>query len=145
MKNNTWMIKTLALTGTIILWLPLAAPLAFGAASALSRQRLLIDYLMPAELFPLAAVGGILLLMAAWLAHDRLKLVGWSLAAALAALITSLVIASASGLANGSNESPAWMAVVLACLAVYTAGLAAAGVGGILLVNDLLRGKGQLA
>ncbi len=65
MDNKHIFTKILALAGTILAWLPVAAPILFSGARLGRGGMFHIDYLMPAELFPLVLAGGGLLLWAA--------------------------------------------------------------------------------
>jgi hypothetical protein len=102
-----------------------------------------LDYLMPAELFPLALLGGGLLLWAALRARARRWLIGGSLAGAVVLLFGSQALAVATGLAAGRIEPAGWpWALVLAALALYVVALIVLGVGGVLLlVRDLFRSQ----
>ncbi len=78
MKKTNTLTKVLAVTGTVLVWLPIVAPLVFAVVALATRGRFLLDYLMPAELFPVAFVGGALLVWAAWRARLRRRLIGWA-------------------------------------------------------------------
>lgn len=77
--------KILAVAGTVLVVLPLLAPLVFALVAFTHRRRFLFDYLMPAELFGLVLAGGLLLL--------------WG------ALVLSQGLAVLSGLASGAREA----------------------------------------
>jgi hypothetical protein len=95
---------------------------------------------MPAELFPVALVGGALLLWAARGARSRRGLIGWSLGLAALMLVAGQTLAVITGLASGEIEPAGWQwALVLASLGAFWLLLAAAGVGAVLLVRDLFR------
>jgi hypothetical protein len=130
--------KGLALIGTVLVWLPVLAPFFFGLAGLLADGVFNFDYLMPAELGLMAITGAVLLIAAAILAHSRLKLIGGSIGAAIAAIVIGQFIASVTGLASGEIEPTGWQwALVTACLAIYVLALAATGAGGALLTRDL--------
>jgi hypothetical protein len=132
--------RVLAIAGTVLAWLPLAAPLVFALVSLASDGRFRFDYLMPAEVFPVALVGGALLLAAAILAHSRVRWIVASLAAAVILLVGSQAIAWFTGLATGRIEAAGWpWAIVLAALIGYELAVAALGVGGVLLIRSLFR------
>lgn len=59
------MDKILALVGTGLAWLPIAATGLITIFGTIQSGRLRFDYLMPAELFPAALAGGLLLAWAA--------------------------------------------------------------------------------
>ena len=140
MEKSGILTKTLAIIGTVLVWLPILAPILFSAVAILTERKFRFDYLMPAELFPLALVGGVLLLWAALRAHLQRKLIGWGLGLTIGLPILGSVIATVTGLASGETEPVGWQwALVLAALAGYCLALVAMGVGGVLLLRDLFR------
>lgn len=139
MQKMQALTKAFAILGTTLVWVPLLAPV-FLSAMLLVRVRLLrFDYLMPAELFPVALLGGALLLWSALLARSRPGLTGGGLAIAAGSLLSGQLLALVTGLASGESEPVGWrVTMVLASLAVYLLALLAMGVGGLLLLRDLL-------
>lgn len=90
---------------------------------------MLFDYLMPAELFPLALAGGLLLLWAALRARTGVGRVAWSLGIAVGAMAGSQVLAVVTGLASGAREAVGWrLVLVIAGLALYILALGVIGV-----------------
>ncbi len=145
MENKATFTKVLAITGTVLAWLPLLAPVLLTLARLAANRILRFDYLMPAELFPLALVGGGLLVWAAWRARAFRRLITWSVGAAVLLLVSGQVLAVTSGLASGAIEATGfWFGVVLASIILYTLALLAAAIGGILLLQDLY-GASRLA
>src|SRR5512147_511105 len=71
-KRNT-LTKILAILGTLFAWVPLLAPIFFSLMRLLQAGRFQFDYLLPAELFPLAWLGGGLLIWAAIRARLRIQ------------------------------------------------------------------------
>jgi hypothetical protein len=132
--------RVLAIVGTVLAWLPLAAPLVLAVVSLATRGRFRFDYLMPAEVFPVALVAGALLLAAAILARSRVGWIATGLAAGVVLLAASQAIAWFTGMASGRIEAAGrpW-AFTLACLIGYEAAVAALGVGGVQLSRDLFR------
>lgn len=140
MENKGVFTEILAIVGTVLVWFPILAPVLASVASIIEGRRVRFDYLMPAELFPFALLGGCLLLWAALRVRLRRRLVGWSLGIAVVSPLVGQVIASVTGLASGETEPVGWpWALVLALLAIYTLALVVMGVGGLLLLRDLLR------
>ena len=138
MKKKNTFTKILAIAGTVLVWLPLASPVFFGVIRLIGRRRFMLDYLMPFELFPLILLGSGLLIWAAIRSKAPLKLIGWSLGAAVTLLVIGLVLAQVSGLASGRTEPDGtWNTVVLFFLAASTVALLTLAVGGILLLRDL--------
>lgn len=140
MKNQNLLTKTLAVVGTILAWFPILAPIVLAFAALFTRGRFLLDFLMPAELFPFALAGSLLLLWASVRAHSHLKLIAWGLGIAIILLVGSQAIAVVTGLASGAIEpSGFWFALVLTVFAGFVAALIVVDVGGILLLRDLFR------
>jgi hypothetical protein len=140
MKKKDVFTKILAIGGTALVWLPILAPFLFSAASIIRGRIFHFDYLMPAELFPAAFVGGGLLIWAAVRAGARRRLISWGLGVAVGTLVGGQVLAAVSGLASGEiGPDGVWWVIVLASLAVYSLALVAISVGGVLLLRDLFK------
>ena len=132
--------KALAVVGAVLVWLPIVATVVFGAIGSIRRGVLRVDYLMPAELFPLALIGTGLLLWAAVRARSRRRLFGWGLALMVGLWVGMQAIAVATGLASGRTEMAGWpMVLVVAGLAGYTLTVVVVAIAGLLLVGDLVR------
>ena len=122
------------------MWFPILAPILLSAAVIIKERMFRFDYLMPAELFPAALVGGCLLLWAALRARSRRTLIGWGLGIAIGLLAGGQVLAVVTGLASGETEPAGWWwALVLASIVVYSLALVVIGVGGLLLLRDLFK------
>lgn len=140
MGNKSILSKTLAIIGTIMVWLPILAPFFFGLLSLIGEGLFRFDYLMPAEFFPLVLVGGGVLVWAALRARSRRRLIGWGLGIAFLSLVGAQLLAVVTGLASGETEVGGWQwALVLALLALYALAVATVGVAGVLLLRDLFR------
>ena len=140
MRSKSAFTKVLAITGTILVWFPILAMIVFSAVRFFQVKQFLMDYLIPAEIFPVVLVGGLLLLWAAIRAHARLKLVIWGLVAAVVLLVGSQVVAVLTGLASGEAEAGGWqMMLSLAGIVGYDLCGIFLGVAGILLTRDLFR------
>lgn len=134
--------KVLVVLGCVLAWLPLAAPLVLGLFPLFGEGRYLLDYLMPAELFPVALAGGGLLLWAARRARAFWKGMTVCLAAMVLFLVGGQALAVASGLASGAVEPAGWpLALVLAALGLYALALLAVGILGIRLAWRVFRAK----
>jgi len=132
--------KILAIAGTVLVWLPILAAVFFSVPATLIDHRLRFDYLMPMELFPVALVGGGLLLWAALLRRSRRALIGGALFLAVILLVAGQALAVATGLASGETAPAGWQwALVLASMIGYSLALVATGVGGVLLLVDLFK------
>lgn len=146
MQTKGLLTNLLAITGTALVWLPIAAPILFSLVKLSERGWLRFDYLMPAELFPVALAGGGLLLWAALRARAHQRLIGGGLGAVVALLVGGQALAVITGLASGeTSPEGVWWAVVVASLAGYTLAVAAMGIGGIFLVRDLFRSPRLMA
>jgi hypothetical protein len=140
MKNKGAFTKILAIAGTVLVWFPILAPILLSLVSVITRGMFRFDYLLPAELFPIALGGGLLLLWAAIRARAQRGLIGWGLGCAVGLLVGSQVFAVLSGLASGETEPTGWIwALALAGIIGYALALVAIGVGGALLLRNLFK------
>ncbi|NTW28827.1 MAG: hypothetical protein HGA39_05620 [Coriobacteriia bacterium] len=144
MKRTDVFTKMLALAGMVVVWMPILSPFVFTRWGALGTEHFHFDWLMPAELFPAALLGGVILLWAAVRAHSRRALVGWGLGLAVGLLVAGMVLAQVTGLASGDTEPTglAW-ALVVASLVLYSAAVVEMGVAGVMLVRDLFARRQQ--
>jgi len=140
MNRKGVLTKILAIAGTALVWFPILAPVLLSAAVIIQERLFRFDYLMPAELFPVALVGGGLLIWAALRARSRRGLIGWGLGIAVSLLVGGQALAVVTGLASGETEPGGWWwALVLALIVVYSLALVVIGVGGVLLLRDLFK------
>ncbi len=138
MEKKDAFTKILAIVGTVLAWFPILAPVLLSAATMAQGRMFRFDYLMPAELFPVALVGGCLLVWATLRARSHLNLIGWGLGIAVGSLVGGQGLAVVTGLASGETEPAGWQwALVLASIVVYSLALVAMSVGGLLLLRDL--------
>ncbi len=140
MDRKSILTKLLALTGTILVWFPILAPVLLSFIFLLQKGIFHIDYLMPAELFLSFLLGSALLLWAALRAHSHWKLIAWGSGVAVLMLFGGMWLAQVTGLASGATEPAglAWLAV-LASLAFYVLGILFVGVESTRLLHDLFR------
>jgi hypothetical protein len=140
MEKKGILTKVLAIVGTVLVWIPILAPVLFSAVFLIQARIFRFDYLMPAELFPVALFGGCLLLWAALRARSRRGLIGGSLGGAVILLVGSQALAVVTGLASGRTEPTGWpWALVLASLVLFMLALVVLGVDGVLLLRDLFK------
>jgi len=140
MKKKDVFTKILAIGGTILVWFPILAPVLISVGFFLTEGMFRFDYLMPAELSPVALSGGGLLLWAALRARACRKLIGWGLGCAVGLLVGSQGLAAVTGLASGATAPTGWWwALVLGAIISYALALVAIGVGGVLLLRDLFK------
>ncbi len=140
MKKTSRCTRAFALIGTLLAWIPLAAPVVFALSRLIAGGRFRFDYLMPAELGLVAFIGAGLLLWAAIRARARRGVIGWGLGVMVGALVGSQALAVVTGLASGARAATGWpWALVTALLAFYVLALIAVAVAGILLVGEMAR------
>jgi hypothetical protein len=138
MEDRGVLTKILAVTGTVLVWLPILFTVLTGIIGTIASRVLRFDYLMPAELFPLVLVGGLLLLWAAYRARLQMKHIGWSLGAAVLFLFGGQAIAVVTGLASGAREATGWpFVLVLSLIVLYTLEVIKTGIAGVSLVRKL--------
>ena len=130
MEKKNALSKILAIVGTLLAWIPVLAPVAFGFVSLGMDGIYRFDYLMPAELGILAFVGGALLLWAAIRAKSRQGTIAWGLGIAAGSIA---VLMAFGDVEPGSLE---W-AIVVGLLIAYSLAIVVMGVGGVLLWRDL--------
>ena len=142
MERKSVFTRVLAVVGTVLVWFPILAMILTSVVGSVARGKLMMDYLMPAELFPAILTGGGLLIWAAVRARRRLAPIASSLAIAVVALVGAVVLAEVSGLASGRTEpTGVWFALVIALMVVLSVAVVAAGVAGILLLRDVFGPK----
>jgi hypothetical protein len=140
MEKKDTLTKILAVAGIVLIWLTILAPILFSVIRLIMARRFLFDYLLPAELFPIALVGGGLLLWAALRRHAWQKLIGWGLVSAIVLLGGGQGLAVVTGLASGETAPTGWWwALTLAAIIAYDLVLVLIGIGGVLLLRDLFK------
>lgn len=139
MEKKDVLTKILAITGAVLVWFPILAPVLLSVVKFIQGRIFHFDYLMTAELFPVILVGAGLLMRAAFRAHSRRGLIGWGLGIAVALLVLGSVLATVTGLASGETEPAGfWWGLVLVTIVGYSLALVVIGAGGLLLLRDLL-------
>ena len=144
-KQRSVLTKIFAIAGTFLLWAPILFMFVTAIVGSIMGKALLFDYLMLAELFPLIALGLVLLVLASLLCRTFRKWFGWGGVAALLALTSGQIFASVSGLASGAlAENGAVFGVVIAAIVVYNIIVVALAILGILLIRRLFRKEPEL-
>lgn len=144
MEKRRVLTRVLAVVGTVLVWFPLLATVTTSVVGSVGDRVFRFDYLMPAELFPAAFVGGGLLMWAAMRARSRRGLIGWGLGVAVGLLVGGQALAVVTGLASGETEPVGWLwALVIALIAIYALALVEIGVAGVLLLRDLFQHGGK--
>ena len=140
MVKHDVLTRILAITGTVLVWFPILAPILLSAALVIQERMLRFDYLMPAELFPAVVAGACLLIWATLRARSRRIVIGGGFALAVGLLVGAQVLAVVTGLASGETEPTGWpWALVLASIGGYSISLVVVGIGGLLLIRDTFR------
>jgi hypothetical protein len=129
-EKRSTLSKILAIVGTILVWIPILAPIGFGFVSLGMDGIYRFDFLMPAELGVVVFVGGALVLWAAISAKSKQVIIAWGLGIAAGS------IAILSALGDVEPGSLKW-AIAIGLLAAYSLALLVLGVGGVLLWRDL--------
>lgn len=138
MDRKDVLTRMLAILGTVLVWTPILFTVLTSIVGTISSRVFRFDYLMPAELFPIAFVGALLLLWAARRAKSHQKLIGWGLGGSVAFLAGGQLYAVITGLASGVTEPAGCVwAVALASIALYSLALVMTGIAGISLVRWL--------
>jgi hypothetical protein len=145
-KQKSALSKIFALSGAILLWAPIAFMIVVAVVGSIAGKQFRFDYLMLAELFPIVALGLVLLILAGILSKTFVKWFAWGAGAALASLVAGQLIATASGLASGATaRSGPMFAVVIASIVVYNVIIVALFVLSIELARRLFRKKQEEA
>ena len=132
MKKKDGLSKTLTIAGTVLVWIPILAPIILGLVSLIMDGIYRLDYLMPAELGILVFIGGALLLWAVILAKLRQGIIAWGFGIAA---VSIAVLITFGDVVPGGLE---W-AIVITLLVAYSLAIIVMGVGGVLLWRDLFR------
>ena len=132
MEKKDTLSNILSIVGTVLVWIPILAPVIFGFVSLVMDGIYRFDYLMPAELGILAFVGGALLLWGAIRAKSRQGIIAWGLGIAAG----SIAVLMAFG--DVEPGSLRW-AIVVGLLITYSLAIVVTGVGGVLLWRDLFK------
>jgi hypothetical protein len=132
--------RWLAVLGTLTVAFPVAATVATGVVESLRSGAVRVDYLMPAELFVLVAVGGVLLSVASLRTRRRRRLILGAATTAAVGIATAVGVAWMTGLASGATEATGWpFAFALGALVVYDVAVVVLAVAGARLTIDLSR------
>jgi hypothetical protein len=117
MERSKFWTKVIATCGSVLIWLPLAAPLVLGLIVTITDGKFIFDYLMPGEMFPVLFVGAGLAIWAALRTKQYVKGISWSVGAAILFLLASQGTAMLTGLANGQVSADGWQWVLT--LSIY--------------------------
>lgn len=138
MKNPV-ISKVLAIVGTALSLFPIAFMLFTSVVGSIDEGRFLMDYMFPAELGFVIAIGAVILLFSAWASPADRKRVLIAGGAAIVLFVLVIVVAMASGIDDTPEPSGFFFGLVIALLILYDLATAAIGAAGILYVRRLLR------
>lgn len=139
-KQKAALTKVFAVSGTVVLWALILFLFVTAIIGSIAGKALLFDYLMLAELFPIVALGLILLVLSSLLSRTFRKWFGWGSVAALLALSSAQILATASGLASGAlAESGGVFVTVIAAIVIYNIIIGALAILAILLLRRLFQ------
>lgn len=137
MKSKGKTAKFLTVFGALIVSAPIILSLVIGVIHSIRIGRLQIDFLMPAELFPVELCGALMLLAVALLTRSHVKPIAWSFGLSIA----SMCIAVATGLASGETVGGWAMALTTSMFVLYILALVVLVVSGIRLAIKLFSAK----
>jgi hypothetical protein len=143
MGRKSLLTKVLAVTGTILLWLPILATLVIGVITSFQTKEFHFDYLIPAELFLVVIAGGLMLLWASLRERFHRRLLIGGVIGMFVIFLTMNLITIVSGLSSGATDPSGFIwGLVIMMLVLYYLAILLTGVLGILLVRDLFRQTG---
>jgi len=144
MKIKGKMAKILALAGTILIGTPILITIITSIIESFSIGKIVFNYLLPMKLFPLTAMGSILLFWSSSICRYRYKVIIYSIFAQVFLLNCGMIVASLSGLASGSIEATGfvWMVTVFIIILYYVVSVDIF-VLGLLLYRDLVRNQNK--
>jgi hypothetical protein len=108
--------KTIATIGSVVVALPIVAPLVLGLRFAGGPVGYRVDYLMPFEVYPVTVVGMILVVWAAMRAHAHRRGVWLSIAGMIGGILLAGISAQVTGIANSVETLARWKYVLTAAL-----------------------------
>lgn len=140
MKNKILISKILAITGTILVWIPIIAPVLLTIIFLITEGRLAFDFLMPMELFFLVIIGALLLIISSIIMKFKWKIIGISLGTTITVFILVQFIAEITGIASGETEMTTLLYfIMITFVIIYIISLIILGISGISLVKKLLK------
>ena len=139
-RQKSALTKIFAIAGTLMLWAPILFMFLTAIIGSIAGKALLFDYLMLAELFPVIALGLVLLVLTTLLTKTFRKWFGWGSVAALVALTAGQVLAVTSGLSSGAlAESGGIFVTVIASIVIYNVLVVALAILAILLLRRIFK------
>lgn len=145
-RQKSALTKIFAIAGAVLLWAPILFMFLTAIVGSIARKALIMDYFLLAEVFPVVALGLVLLVLATLLSRTLRKSIGWVSAASLLALVATNVVAAATGLASGAiePEGPPLIAATIS-IAIFDLLILAVAILAILLVKRIFRKNQETA
>ena len=141
MKNKSLISKIIAITGTILVWIPIIAPVLLTIIFLIIKGRFAFDFLMPMELIFLVIIGAILLIISSIIMKFKWKIIGISLGTIISIFILGQFIAEITGIASGETEMTSTLYfIMITFVIIYIISLIILGISGITLVKKFLKG-----
>ncbi|PKQ16606.1 MAG: hypothetical protein CVT67_04195 [Actinobacteria bacterium HGW-Actinobacteria-7] len=146
MREHDALSKSLAISGTLLLAVPLVAPFVLGLLMMGRLGGFRLDYLMPFEIYPVTVVAMVLVLWVSLRSHIRRGAVAAAIAVMLGGIVLMGVSAQVTGIANSAVHLETWRYVLTSALAAISIlGQVALIVEGWLLTRDLSHMTGDPA
>lgn len=139
-RQKSALTKIFVIAGAVLLWAPILFMFLTAIVGSIARKALIMDYFLLAEVFPVVALGLVLLVLATLLSRTLRKSIGWVSAASLLALVATNVVAAATGLASGAIEAegPPLIAATI-CIAIFDLLILAVAILAIFLLKHIFR------
>ena len=145
-KQKSALSKIFAISGSLFLWAPILFMLVGAIWSSFQSKSVLFDYFTLAELFPIVALGLVLLVLASLVSRTFAKWFGWGSVAALVALSGGQIFATVSGLASGAlAPTGSAVAIVIVSIVVFDLVIVGLAVLGIVLIRKLFQKQEPVA
>ncbi len=130
----------LALTGTVLLCLPVLFTLITAVIGSIANKSLIIDYLMPAELFPIAALGSIVLIIGTYLARKQYIRICITTVIMGACLAAGQLTAVLTGMASGETAAEGGIFIIVVALIIaYSLLLIVNCITGLIITKKLFK------
>ena len=144
MKKSSMLVKICAVLGTVLVAVPILFMIVTAVVGSVMRGQLMMDYLMPAELFMAVFPGAILLLAAAIASRRNIRTIAWGFGIAAVSFVGTMLYTMLSGLASGAVEAEGWpLYLSLIGIGIYDLSVLLLGIGGAVLCAKLFGAKRQ--
>lgn len=138
--KNIKLVKVLAIIGTILVWIPILAPIIFTILLLIKEGIFRFDFLMPMELFFLTVIGGILLIISTFISKSYKKFIIINFVILIAIFFSSQLIANLTGLASGETEPTGfWFIFLIVYIFLFIFINILLGIDGILFTRKIFK------